>query len=215
MNVTVLCSDPNHPVVPYLKKLPNILGQQHVVQLVHQKEDVKGGDVLFLVSCSELIREHERSRYTACLVLHASDLPNGRGWSPHIWEISQGAAFFTLSLIEAVDQLDAGPIWKKVQVQIPKHALWDEINALLFQAELDLIEYAVQHFKTIQPVEQTNTEGATYYSRRTPQHSKIDPIKSLAEQFDLIRVCDPNRFPAFFEYQGFKYSLRLEKIDEL
>jgi methionyl-tRNA formyltransferase len=48
---------------------------------------------------------------------------------------------------------------------------------------------------------------------RTPKDSCIDPHRTIAEQFDLIRVCDPIRFPAFFEYRGQKYALKLEKLN--
>lgn len=37
-----------------------------------------------------------------------------------------------------------------------------------------------------------------------------EPNKSIAEQFNLIRVCDPNRFPAFFEYLGREFNLEIK-----
>jgi len=33
-------------------------------------------------------------------------------------------------------------------------------------------------------------------------------------QFNKIRICDPNRYPAFFVLHGKKYKLMLEKIDD-
>ena len=38
--------------------------------------------------------------------------------------------------------------------------------------------------------------------------------KSIKEQFDLLRICDPDRYPAYFEMHGRKYKLRLEYYDE-
>ena len=40
---------------------------------------------------------------------------------------------------------------------------------------------------------------------------EIDPDKTIAEQFDLMRVCDPDRYPAYFNYLGYKYVIRIEK----
>ena len=54
----------------------------------------------------------------------------------------------------------------------------------------------------------------SYYRRRIPADSQIDPRQSIDNQFDKIRVCDPNRFPAFFELNGKKYKLLLEKMDD-
>jgi len=214
MKITLLCSDQDHPVNAYL--LPWMQAQSgiHNVELVQEKAQLKGGDVLFLISCSEIINASDRSRYQASLVLHASDLPKGRGWSPHIWELVQGAEFITLTLLEAEDSVDSGKIWSKTRINIPKCAVWDEINHLLFTAEVQLINHAVRNFGRLKPMAQTGIEQATYFPKRSPQNSLLDANKSIAEQFDLIRVCDPNRFPAYFEHLGQRYILKLEKSDE-
>jgi methionyl-tRNA formyltransferase len=214
MKITLFCSDAKHPVNAHLRAWMATQQGLHEVQLVQRKSDLAGGEILFLVSCSEIISTKERDMYLATLVLHASDLPKGRGWSPHIWEIVRGAEVITLSLLEAEDKLDSGRIWQKLDIPIPKHALWDEINQLLFAAEIELINFAIQNFGTASSAHQKATDIASYYPKRTPEDSRIDVNKSIAEQFDLIRVCDPNRFPAYFEYLGFRYTLTLEKTHE-
>lgn len=211
MKITLICSDHNHPVNPYLHKWMKTQAATHQIQLVSKKAQISGGDILFLVSCSEIVTAEDRAKYKACLVLHASDLPNGRGWSPHIWELSRGADHITLSLLEAEDKVDSGRIWKKTQIPVPRHALWDEINHLLFEAELELLNFAVQNFQQITPETQQDINQASYYPRRTPRDSEIDIHSTIADQFDLIRVCDPNRFPAYFEHLGNRYILKLEK----
>ena len=72
-----------------------------------------GGEILFLVSCNEIIGKDVRDRYMATLVIHASDLPKGRGWSPHIWQIIEGKKEIMVSLLEAEDAVDSGAIWAK------------------------------------------------------------------------------------------------------
>lgn len=214
MKITLLCSDPQHPVNAYIQLWAQVQAGFHEVDIVQKKSQLVGGEILFLVSCSEIINANDRAQYKACLVLHASDLPKGRGWSPHIWALVQGAEVITLSMLEAEDKVDSGRIWRKAHITVPKHALWDEINHLLFTAEVDMIDYAVQNFALVTPQVQTETDQATYYPKRTPKDSQIDPHKSIAEQFDLIRVCDPNRFPANFEHLGQRYTLKLEKSNE-
>lgn len=210
MNISILCTDENHPVNEYLYKWIESK-KEHQINLIRRKKDLPGGDVLFLISCSEIVEEKERFKYKKSLVIHASNLPKGRGWSPHIWEIINGADFVTLSLLEAEDKVDSGKIWKKKKVFIPKDFLWDEINSSIFEAEIELMDYAIDNFNIVEPVCQDD-ETATYYERRKPEDSQLDIQKSISEQFDKIRVCDPNRFPAFFEINGFKYSIKLEKI---
>lgn len=213
MQISLLCSDEQHPVNDYLNRWISEQQGVHSVELVREKSELSGGDILFLISCSEIVGSAVRSAYRATLVLHASDLPRGRGWSPHIWQLIEGADEITLSLLEAEDKVDSGRIWKKLKFHVPKHALWDEINSLLFDAELKLIDFAVSEFEQICPTVQDVTIEPNYYPLRTSADSQIDPSQSIASQFDRIRVCDPNRFPAFFELQGKKYKLILEKID--
>lgn len=215
MRVSIICSNVEHPVGPYLevwKKAQE--GNGHKVDILSQSTDVVSGDILFLVSCSERIPQHVRNRFKHVLVLHASDLPKGRGWSPYIWDILSGEDEIVLSLIEAEDQIDTGKIWKKTRVLISKTHLYDELNQVLFQAEVSLMSWAVENYKTVMPAEQDRNVEPTYWPRRTVQDSRLDINKTLAEQFDLLRVCDPIRYPAFFEINGRKYKLTLDRFDE-
>ncbi len=214
MRVSILSNNPAHPVMPYLRDWISRNEDSHDVELIESICDASGGDILFLVSCSEKVLEADRARYSKTLVLHASDLPTGRGWSPHVWDIVEGADHITLSLLEAEDVIDSGNIWKKLRIDIPKHALWDEINHALFNAEIELIDFAVNSFASIEPEEQDVSTPSTYRRKRTPDDSRIDANLTIAEQFDLLRVCDPDRFPAFFDYLGQRYTLKLEKAND-
>jgi len=165
-----------------------------------------------LVSCNEFVDRAVTERFKHALVLHARDLPKGRGWSPHILELLHGADCIAVSLLDAAAAIDTGDIYKKVTVDIPRSALWDEINALLFAAEIQLIEFAIQNFENLKRYPQNSSDEVTYYPKRNPRDSEIDPNKPISEQFDLIRVCDPNRFPAHFHYRGEDYKIILEKL---
>jgi len=213
MKISVLCSDPEHPVNIHLEEWIEQKRIQHDIELIRIRSELSGGDVLFLVSCSEIIKAAHRSQYDHTLVLHASDLPRGRGWSPHIWELVNGAEFITLSLLEAEDKVDSGRLWLKRSIPVGKTELWDEVNHKLFQAEIDLMNEAVEDCAQIKTYGQSEEATPTYYPRRTPVDSEIDPNKTIAEQFDLVRMCDPERYPAWFEYLGQKYKISLEKVD--
>ena len=214
MNITVFCSSESHPINKALNEWIHINSKQHTINMVRRKSELMEGDLLLLISCTEIITVQERNRFIKTLVIHASDLPKGRGWSPHIWEIIGGATNMTVSLLEAQDKVDSGAIWKKCNVDVPKHTLYDEINSLLFSAELALMDYAVENFHAAQPNKQPDDIAATYYPRRKIEDSELDPNQSIASQFELLRVCDPVRFPAFFELHGHKYKLIIEKFKD-
>jgi len=213
MKITVLCTDPHHPVNSYLKDWVSEMQFEHSIELVRSRSELTDGDFLFLVSCSEIINAEHRERYSHTLVLHASDLPRGRGWSPHVWEIVNGGATITLSLLEAEDKVDTGRLWLKREIPVRKTALWHEVNHLLFEAEISLMREAVEKHEHIDPYAQSLKIEPTYYRKRTPLDSRIDPCKSIADQFNLIRMCDPDRYPAWFELHGQKYKLILEKVE--
>jgi methionyl-tRNA formyltransferase len=213
LKISILCTDPNHPVINDLHGWITIMSLKgHYLTLVFDKLELEGGDILFLVSCSQMIRNTERARYKATLVLHASDLPKGRGWSPHIWSILNGANRITVSLLEASEPLDSGAIWLKKEFSLEGHELLSEINAKLFEAELSLMTQAVEQFETIKPIQQVGEPGP-YMSKRSPADSQLDPNRTIAEQFDFLRVVDSQRYPAFFNYRGKKYLIKIEKAE--
>jgi len=214
VKVSIICSNPMHPVNAYIFTWIERHRDTHEIELVQKKMDLTGGDMLFLVSCAEVLTTKDRASYGVSLVLHASDLPRGRGWSPHIWELATGATHITLSLLEAQDKVDSGRIWKKLHIHVPSTALWDEINHLLFTGEIQLMDFALVSYGCIQPEDQPIVIEPTYYRLRSPLDSYIDPHQTIADQFDLIRVCDPFRFPAYFEFRGQRFVLKLEKLND-
>ena len=123
MRIDLLCTNPAHPVVPVLRRWMAKRDGAHDLRLIHDKSELAYGDILYLVSCSQLIGREDRGRYAHVLVLHASDLPEGRGWSPHVWDILAGKEELTLSLLTAEDSVDTGAIWSKRHFAVPRHAL--------------------------------------------------------------------------------------------
>ena len=212
MKITILCSSISHPINSWLKKWIAENNLEHDLSLIREKDKLTDGDILFLISCHEIIKQEDRDKFKYTLVIHASDLPKGRGWNPHVWDIINGESLITVTLLEAEDAVDSGKIWKKENIHIPKHTLHDEINNTLFDSELRLMTYAVRNFKNINPTKQSQKITPTYHRLRNPEDSRIDPEKSILEQFDLLRVCDPIRFPAFFELHGYTYNLKIKKI---
>lgn len=179
-------------------------------RLVRSVAELVGGDFLFLISCGEIIRPEVRDRYRHTLVIHASDLPRDRGWSPHVWTIIEGGQAITVSLLVCTDPVDSGDIWHQERFALDGTETFDEINARLFAAEVRLMDWAITHCDTDQPRPQTGEPS--YRRKRTPADSQVRPEQSIAEIFDLLRVCDPERYPAFFEYRGAKYALALRRL---
>lgn len=214
MEISILCTDRSHPVFKSLRGWADeMILKGHSVSLLHDKACLKGGDVLFLVSCSQIVRNEERSKYKATLVLHASDLPMGRGWSPYIWAVLKGDNQITVTLLEASEPVDSGAIYLQTKFTLEGHELLPEINAKLFDAELSLMSNAVEQFESITPIPQQGEAGA-YLPKRSPADSRLDPNRTIAEQFNLLRVVDSERYPAFFDYCGKRYLIKIQKDED-
>lgn len=215
MKISILCSSENHPINPWLIDWVEKNINKHEVHLFRSKKELIGGDLLFLISCNEIVSAKDREGYEKVLVIHASDLPKGRGWSPHVWSVIKGDKEIVVTLLEADDRVDCGDIWKKERLSITPDLLYEEINQLLFDTEIKLMTFAVENFGSIVPEQQSSQVESSYYPIRTPDDSEIDPNKSIAEQFNLMRVCDFKRFPAYFKLHGHTYTIKLEKmVDE-
>ena len=99
---------------------------------------------------------------------------------------------------------------KKLSFNLEGHELFDEINSKLFSTELKLMNFAIKNFKKLPSIPQSNTKTSVY-PKRNPDDSELDPQKTIAEQFNLIRIADENRYPCFFYFKGQRYKLSIRK----
>lgn len=202
-SVTVFSSDRRHHSWPAL----SAWAEREGARITDDISTLDGGDLLLLVSCTQKIGAEIREKYRSVFVIHESALPEGRGWSPLAWQILEGRRKFTVSLIEATEQIDAGGVIGRMGFELAGHELSDEINDVRDTVRQDLMSFALSKIGE----KGAPQEGVvTHYARRTGADSRIDPERSIAEQFDLLRICEP-RFPAFFELRGHRYELEVRK----
>ena len=214
MNISILSSEKSHPINSFLKKWILVYKKEHKIDLIRNKIDLKGGDILFLISCSEIISSVERSKYKEVLVIHASKLPEGRGWSPHIWQIIEGTNEIYVTLLFANDEVDTGDIVSQIKCHIPSTDTFTEINSKIFEAELELMSYAVNNYKEYKPIKQNMEITPTYFRKRKPSDSEIDINMTIKDQFNKLRVADHERYPSYFYFLDTKYTLTLNKVQD-
>ena len=66
------------------------------------------------------------------------------------------------------------------------------------------------NIKNLKPIKQRGS--STVYRRRTPNDSELNINKTLKLQFNLLRVVDNERYPAFFKHKNNKYILKVYKV---
>ena len=206
----VVLSDPNSWINSTVDDLVTDWSEQvHQVSWHHELNDVQDGDFLFCLSFGQLVPASMRSKFQHTLVVHESDLPQGKGWSPLTWQILEGRNQIPVTLFEAAEDVDSGPIYAQRWLEFEGHELIDELREGQAKATFDLCRWFVDEYpnSSSEGIEQQGKES--FYARRRPLDSELDPNKSIAEQFDLLRIVDNERYPAFFHWNDRKYQLKI------
>src|SRR3989344_3819695 len=124
LKINILIYNPKSWYMPYGKQLANKLRRLgNKVVLVKEEKKIQKGDIAFFLSCEKIISRSIRSRNVHNLVIHASDLPKERGWSPMAWQILQGRNLITASLFEAADKVDSGLIYFQERIALKGNEL--------------------------------------------------------------------------------------------
>jgi methionyl-tRNA formyltransferase len=207
MKIQILVDNPHSWIVPYARRLSVDLSADHQSALIHDSNDIEVGDVLILLGCGEIFTKLDLNEHN--LVVHESNLPKGRGWSPLTWQILEGKDKIPVTLFEAVEEVDAGPIYFQEVINFSGDELVDELRQKQAEATRSLIKKFISQYPNVKGTPQKGE--ATYYSKRTPADSKLVINESIDEQFDQLRVCDNERYPAFFYKDGVKYQIKIVK----
>ncbi|OWY27429.1 methionyl-tRNA formyltransferase [Herbaspirillum robiniae] len=203
-------------IAPYVAELAQEWESAgHTVHIAHAVEQVRPADFCFCLSFSKIISADARKHFKHTLVVHESDLPNGRGWAPMTWQILEGKKRIPVTLIEAVDNVDAGPIYLQEWIDLDGTELNPEWRMLQAHATQRLCLQWLKAYPSIINEARQQTGEGSLYPRRRPGDSKLDPRKTLAEQFDLLRVVDNKDYPAFFEMRGRLYEIGINPKDEM
>ena len=186
----------------------------HQVSWGHLIEQVPAGDLCFYLSCSQVAPAEVLDRFEHNLVVHESDLPLGRGWSPLSWQIIDGASDIAVTLFEAEQSVDSGVIYAQEWLHFDGTELLRELRDEQAFATINLCRNFVTEYpaSVVSGLQQLGPESR--YRQRTPADSALDPDVPLAEQFDLLRVVDNERYPATLEMRGGKYRIFIERTTD-
>jgi methionyl-tRNA formyltransferase len=129
------------------------------------------------------------------------------------WLILSGECRIPVTLLEAVDQVDAGSIYLQDWIDLTDQELSSEWRQLQADATLRLCERFISEYPSIISKAWRQEGEVSFYPRRRPKDSELNPNKTIAEQFNVLRVVDNNRYPAFFKINGKAYTLTINEFD--
>lgn len=183
------------------------MGTQYTFSTHFDHQSVRNQDIVFVLGYTKILKSDFLSSNKLTLVVHESDLPKGKGFSPVQWQILEGHNEIPVCLIRATEDLDAGDIIEKDVIHLKGHELFEDIRRKQAEATLALMERFLMRYPHITAMPQIGPE--TVYRRRTRRDDRLDVNRSIAGQFNVLRIADNERYPAFFELNGHTYYLKI------
>ena len=206
MKVAILTSL-NQWFIPYAQKLQEKIDNS---SLYFEHKDIKKEyDVLFILSYHNIIEEeYLNANYN--IVIHASKLPQGKGWAPMFWQILENKNVIPFTMFEASNGVDNGDVYMQKDLLLNGFELHDELRSKQADFTIDMCLEFLKKFNSYK--ESKKQEGKeSFYKKRGPLDSQLDINKTIEEQFNLLRIVDNENYPAFFYKNGKKYILKIEE----
>ena len=204
MKIAVLTS-PNQWFVPYAQELSTELG----ANLLHSHEKFPCTyEVCFILSYHKIIPQEFLQNNQKNIIIHASDLPQGKGWSPLFWQVLEGSNEIVFNVFEASEGMDDGAVYFKKTLHLEGDELYEQLREKQALFTLALCKEFLQLKDPVARVQDKNTLESIY-PKRNPKDHKLDVNKSIKEQFNLLRISSNEEFPAYFEMNGKSYILKI------
>ena len=208
-----IVTDPPGWFTPFSLQLGQLLEKCGCsVNICSSQNEVKKGSFAFYLSCTAITPAQRLKLNDWNIVVHASDLPKGRGFSPLAWQILEGKNRIAVTMFEMTERVDEGQILMQEWIKFKGNELNNEMRKELGKQIVKMCyDFVINPIK----MNKRPQKGApTWYARRFPKDSQLDPNKTITDQFNLLRVVDNDKYPAFFYHRGRKYVVKIEPDDE-
>jgi methionyl-tRNA formyltransferase len=178
------------------------------IKIHYNFKKVKNYDYVFVLGYSKILPKIFIERNKLAMVIHESNLPIGKGFSPLQWQILKNKNIIKINLIKLESKVDSGDIILTDNLKLNGSELYDEIRKKQAGITFKLIDKFLSQKISIYK-KQKGKE--TFFRKRSPVDSKIDIKQSLKKNFNLLRICNNEKWPAFFYYKNQKYILKIFK----
>jgi len=166
-------------------------------------------EIVFILGYTRILPESNLRSNGLNLVVHESNLPTGRGFSPVQWQVLAGSDEIPVCLIEAGWPVDSGDIYGRTTIRLEGHELLPEIRVAQAEATKTVITSFLSAYPSVDPVSQAGVPS--FFRRRTRVDDRLDPEQSIAAQFNRFRIADNEAYPLYFDLHGQTYTLTITK----
>jgi len=209
--IQFLLDKSNDWMVKFLKdfKLNKNLNKKFDLKISYTIEKRKKIDLLFIIGFTKKIKLQKLKNYRNKFIIHESDLPKGRGFSPIKNQILKKIYKIKCCLIECDEKIDGGGIYETEFLHIKKNDLYDDIRMKQYETTLKLINKFLKKYPNVKSKKQKGRPS--YFRRLKSKDDEIDPSKNIISQFNLLRSTDYKNHQNFFYINKKKYFIRISK----
>ena len=211
MNFCILLDEKNDWLRPFATNFLINKGIDPESHIFTNLENTKEYDFCFVLGYTKILKEEEALGSCEYFIVHESSLPIGKGFAPLFWQILEGKSKIDVCLIELDFPVDSGRIALKKELVLSGYELYDELREKQAHITFSLIDEFLSNPSQIQFKKQIGESSE--YRKRNKEDSKLDPDKSIRENFNLLRICNNEEWPAYFETNNHKYIIKIYKGD--
>jgi len=192
-------------------RVPAELVEEAVALARHHLAALGKAELCFYLSYGRIVPPEQLGRFAHNLVVHESDLPAGKGWSPLSWQVLAARNEIAVTLFEAAAKVDSGPIYGQARMTLDGTELVERLRDQQSRVTFQLCQDFIDRYPASLTQARPQSGADSFYPRRKPADSRLDPAGSIQEQFPLLRIVDNARYPAFFERNGRRYRIEIHE----
>lgn len=213
MKVAILYDKNNNWILKYLskKKIEGINGKNIKLTIGHNIKKFNGYEILFILGYTKKINNDDLLRNKINLVIHASDLPKDRGFSPIQYQILRGKNKFKVSLITVEEEIDSGLIILQKDLNFDGTELYDEIRKKTAEITTKIILDFLIRYPAILNNKIKQKGRATFNKKLTDKNNELNIYRSINKQFNILRIGNNEKWPSHFYRKGIRYIIKIYK----
>ena len=212
IKVTFLINKKNNWIEKFIDFKNFNFKKKYKYTIAYNHNKVKGVDIVFVLSYTKILTKNFLKQNNLNLVIHSSNLPKDKGFAPMSYQVLRGKNKIFNTIFKIDNTIDGGDICLQNFFKLDGVELYDELRKKQAKSIVDLMLSFLKAYPKINFKKQKGKEN--FNKRRKPEDSQINIHKSLKSQFNLLRISDNDRFPAFFIYKRTKFIINLKKQDE-
>lgn len=209
--IAIIFDETNDWLFYYFKKYNFKKNNDHI-DYFYDAYLVKKYDVVFILGYTKILSKEFLYQNKLNLVVHESNLPHGKGFSPLQNQLINNKNEIVISLLEANEIVDSGDIILQTKIYFDGTELYKKIRRKQADATIDIIEKFLKSYPNF--IRRQQVGKSSYYPKRNPSDQELDINKSIIENFNLLRIGNNDLWPSFFKYKGKKYIIKISESGE-